>query len=115
MRRIDGGKGGGGAAPRPGARRRARLLAHEVRETLRLAGPIVVGQLGGVAMSTTDVIMLAPLGASALAAAGLAGSVHVSSLIALGGVLAGMSPLVSQAFGAGDREECRRVLVQGLW
>jgi hypothetical protein len=30
-------------------------------------------------------------------------------------MLMGMSPLVSQAFGAGDRRECRRVMVQGLW
>jgi MATE family multidrug resistance protein len=31
------------------------------------------------------------------------------------GILLGMAPLVSQAFGAGDRQRCREVLVQGLW
>src|SRR5690606_16463869 len=31
------------------------------------------------------------------------------------GTLFGMGPLVSQAFGAGRRDECRHVLVQGLW
>ena len=35
---------------------------------MRVAGPIVVSQLGGVAMSATDVIMVGPLGAHALAA-----------------------------------------------
>lgn len=92
-----------------------RLQLHEVRALLRLAGPIIVGQLGGVAMNTTDVIMVAPLGAESLAAAGLGSGLHFSLLVTLSGMLMGMTPLVSQAWGAGDRAECRRVAVQGLW
>jgi len=107
--------GAAGRAPLPGRRRRARLLAHEVRELLRLAGPIIVSQLGGVAMNITDTIMVAPLGAEALAAAGVALSVHLFALMVCTGTVMGMGPLVSQAYGAGDRAETRRVLVQGLW
>ncbi|HEX8903774.1 MAG TPA: MATE family efflux transporter [Longimicrobiaceae bacterium] len=103
------------AGPSPGRRRRGRLLAHEIRELLRLAGPIIVGQLGGVAMTTTDTIMVAPLGPASLAAAGLASGVHYATLVTLSGMLMGMSPLVSQSWGAGDRGECRRVAVRGLW
>jgi MATE family multidrug resistance protein len=36
-------------------------------------------------------------------------------IVVCNGIVMGMSPLVSQAFGAGDLRECRRVLVQGLW
>ena len=104
-----------GTAPRPGRRRRALLLLHEMRALLRLAGPIVVGQLGGIAMNTTDTIMVGPLGAESLAAAGLGNAIFMSLLVLCTGMLMGMSPLVSQAFGAGDRGECRRVMVQGLW
>lgn len=104
----------GGAAV-PGRRRRGRLLAHEVRELVRLAGPIIVSQLGGVAMHTTDTLMVAPLGANALGAAGLANGVHMALLVTLSGMLLGMTPLVSQAHGAGQPAECRRVAVQGLW
>jgi MATE family multidrug resistance protein len=103
------------AAPVPGRRRRARLLAHEIRALVRLAGPIIVSQLGGVAMNITDTIMVAPLGAAALGAAGLGGGVHMALLVTLSGMLIGMSPLVSQAHGAGEDRECRRVAVQGLW
>lgn len=99
----------------PGRRRRGRLLAQEVRELLRLAGPIIVSQLGGVAMHTTDTLMVAPLGANALGAAGLANGVHMALLVTLSGMLLGMTPLVSQAHGAGHPAECRRVAVQGLW
>ncbi|MBV9109371.1 MAG: MATE family efflux transporter [Gemmatimonadetes bacterium] len=90
-------------------------MAHEIGALLRLAGPIIVGQLGGVAMNVTDNIMVGPLGPDALAAAGLATSIHVSVLVTLSGVLMGMTPLVAQSHGAGDREECRRIAVQGLW
>jgi MATE family multidrug resistance protein len=99
----------------PGRRRRARLFAHEVRELLRLAGPIIVSQLGGVAMNMTDTIMVAPLGAEALAAAGTAFSAHVFLMMLATGTIMGMAPLVSQAYGAGDHAETRRVLAQGLW
>ncbi|HEX8243495.1 MAG TPA: MATE family efflux transporter [Longimicrobium sp.] len=103
------------AGPSPGRRRRERLLAHEIGAMLRLAGPIIVGQLGAVAMTTTDTIMVAPLGPASLAAAGLATSIHFASLVAFSGILMGMTPLVAQSWGAGDRAECRRVAVQGLW
>lgn len=102
-------------AARPGRRRRSLLFLHEMRALLRLAGPIVVGQLGGIAMNTTDTIMVGPLGAESLAAAGLGNAIFMSLLMVCTGMLMGMSPLVSQAFGAGDRRECRRVMVQGLW
>ncbi|HEX2206011.1 MAG TPA: MATE family efflux transporter [Longimicrobium sp.] len=104
-----------GAAPAPGRRRRALLFAHELRTLLRVAAPIILSQLGGIAMNVTDTIMVAPLGPAALAAAGLGMSVHVTLLMVCTGVLMGMTPLVSQAFGAGERDECRRLLVQGLW
>lgn len=100
---------------RPGRRRRSLLFLHEARALLRLAGPIVAGQLGSIAMNTTDTIMVGPLGAQSLAAAGLGNAIFMSVLMVCTGTLMGMSPLVSQAFGAGDRRECRRVMVQGLW
>lgn len=102
-------------AARPGRRRRSLLFLHELRALTRVAGPIVVSQLGGIAMNTTDTIMVGPLGAQALAGAGLGNAIFMSMLMVCTGTLLGMSPLVSQAFGAGDRRECRRVVIQGLW
>lgn len=91
------------------------LLRHEASRLLRIAGPIVLSQLGGIGMSTIDTIMVGPLGADALAAVGLASALHISAIMVSTGTLMGMGPLVSQAYGAGDRHFCRRVLVQGLW
>jgi MATE family multidrug resistance protein len=103
------------AAPVPGRRRRARLLAHETGALLRLAVPIAVGQLGAIAMHTTDTLMVGPLGPRALAAAGLGNALYMALLISVSGVLSGIAPLVSQSYGAGDEPEARRVAVQGLW
>lgn len=100
--------------PRSG-RRRSVLLRHEVRALLRVAAPIIVSQLGQVAMTTADTIMVGPLGADALASAGLGSALFVALLMLFSGTLLGMTPLVSQAFGAGDQQRCREVLVQGLW
>lgn len=82
---------------------------------MAVAGPIILSQLGTVGMHTMDTLMVGPLGATALAAAGLGSALHSVVLMMSMGTLMGMSPLVSQAFGARNRPEARRVLVQGLW
>jgi MATE family multidrug resistance protein len=101
--------------PRSRDRRRGMLFLRELRSLLAVAGPLVVSQLGQVGMNTADTIMVGPLGADALAAAGLGSALHVAMLMFFTGAVLGMTPLVSQAFGAGDRERCREVLMQGLW
>jgi MATE family multidrug resistance protein len=90
-------------------------FASEVRSLLRLAGPIIISQLGGIGLNVMDTVMVAPLGAGALATVGLATSIHMVLLTLCIGTLLGMSPLVSQAHGAGRGGECRRVWVQGFW
>jgi len=97
------------------ARRSRRLFAAELRRLLGLAGPIIVSQLGQVGMNAADTIMVGPLGAHSLAAAGLGSAIQVFGIVCGTGVLVGLSPLVSQAFGAGDTGRCRHLVVQGLW
>jgi len=100
---------------RPTRSRSRVLFAAELRQLLRLAGPIVVSQLGQVGMNTADTVMVGPLGAAALAAAGLGSAIHWLGTVVCIGILVGMSPVVSQAYGAHDLDRCRRALVQGLW
>jgi multidrug resistance protein, MATE family len=97
------------------ARRNNRLLAHELRGLLLLAGPLIVNQLGQVGMHTADTIMVGPLGAASLAAVGLGSALHHFALLLTTGIVMGMTPLVSQAFGAADTARCRAILVQGSW
>ncbi len=99
----------------PGRARRTRLFLHELQRLLRIAGPIVGSQLGQVGMNTVDTLMVGRLGATPLAAAAFSHAVHITALQICFGVVMGMSPLVSQAYGAGDLQRCRQVLIQGLW
>lgn len=95
--------------------RQRRLFAVELQQLLRLAGPIIVSQLGQIGMTTADTVMVGPLGAEALAAVGVGGALHSFTILVSTGVIIGMAPLVSQAFGAGDVAQCRRVLWQAVW
>jgi MATE family multidrug resistance protein len=88
---------------------------NEVRALAVLALPIIVSQLGMIGMTTADTVMVGRLGAVPLAAAGLGSAIHTFTLVICTGILLGMAPLVSQAFGASDHDRCRKILIQGLW
>src|SRR3954469_2581332 len=90
-------------------------LADEFVETLRLAVPMTLTQLGQIAMITTDLALIGRLGESAVAAAALAHTVYFVSFTFGLGLMAAVSPLVAQAFGAGDVRRIRRSLRVGLW
>ena len=89
--------------------------ATEFVETIKLALPIALTQLGQIAMMTTDLALIGRLGESAVAAAALAHTVYFVSFTFGLGLMAAVSPLVAQAFGAGDVRRIRRSLRVGLW
>lgn len=90
-------------------------LAEELAETLRLAVPLMLTQLGQIAMITTDLAMIGRLGEDAVAAAALAHTVYFVSFTFGLGLTSAVSPLAAQAFGAGDVRLIRRSLRVGLW
>ena len=73
-------------------------------ETLRLAGPLAVAQLAGMAMGVTDTVLLGALGKDALAAGGLGSMLFITVTILFQGMLTAVSIVVSQARGAGDED-----------
>ena len=90
-------------------------LAAEFADTLKLAAPMALTQLGQIVMMTTDLALIGRLGEEAVAAAALASTVYfVSFTIALG-VVSAVAPLAAQAFGARDLHRVRRSLRVGLW
>lgn len=92
------------------------LRGTEVRAMLRLAIPLALAELGWMAMSVVDIIMVGRLPASAdsIGAASLGSALFYPFAIAAVGLLSGLDTLVSQAFGAGDRVGARRALGSGL-
>src|SRR6266852_3984136 len=100
------------AAPAGAAGRR---LAVELTETLKLAVPMALTQLGQIAMMTTDLALIGRLGDEAVAAAALAHTVFFVSFTFGMGLMSAVAPLAAQAFGARNPRLVRRSLRVGLW
>jgi MATE family multidrug resistance protein len=100
-----------GALPAPGH----SLWRTELTDTVRLATPIALTQLGQIAMMTTDLMLLGRLGADIVAAAALAHTVLFAAFTIGMGLVAAVAPLAAQAFGARDPRGVRRVLRVGIW
>ncbi|MGE3064932.1 MAG: MATE family efflux transporter [Hyphomicrobiaceae bacterium] len=87
----------------------------EMADTLRLAAPLALTQLGHVAMMTTDLALLGRLGDRIVAAAALAQTVLFAAFMVGMGLVSAVAPLASQAFGARQPRMVRRSLRVGLW
>jgi multidrug resistance protein, MATE family len=81
---------------------------------LRIAVPVVLAELGWMAMGVVDTIMVGPLGPQAIAASGVSNSLQMAFAIFAMGLLLGLDTLVSQAHGAGRVEECNRWFWHGV-
>jgi multidrug resistance protein, MATE family len=96
---------------------RLHTLRTEMRPTLRLALPLVLAEIGWMTMSIVDTVMVGhlPNSASAIGAVSISSSLFNVLAFFGGGLLIGLDTLVSQAFGAGRREDCHRSLVHGIY
>jgi MATE family multidrug resistance protein len=90
-------------------------LGPAVLGVLRLAAPLALTELGWMLMGIVDTIMAGRLNATAVGAGSLGNMLFYPIAISGVGLLLGMDTLVAQSFGAGDRSDCRRSLVNGIW
>src|SRR6202795_4776904 len=94
-----------------------QTLRAEFRPTLSLAIPLVLAELGWMSIAIVDTMMVGrlPDSATAMGAVSLGGNLFMVLALFGGGLLMGLDTLVSQAFGAGQREDCHRSLVNGVY
>src|SRR5687767_14985028 len=102
------------AAPSAPRADRAVWLA-EVGETVKLAWPMALTQLGQIAMMTTDLALIGRLGDAAVAAVGLAHLVLFLGFVFGMGLVSAVATLAAQAYGARNPRMVRRSLRMGLW
>lgn len=95
--------------------RESALYRTEFIALSKLAVPLVLAQLAQNATSFVDAIMVGRLGNESLAAITLGSTVFHFVNIVLCGVMFAVSPIVSQATGAGDDEQSSHALCHGLW
>lgn len=87
----------------------------EMRELLKLAGPLVAAQLAQISLAVIDTAMAGRLGAVDLAAVSVGVSVWVPTCLLAMGVLLSISPLVAQAMGKGEPDQIGDHIWQGVW
>jgi len=81
---------------------------------LRLAGPVVLAEIGWMSMGIVDTIMVGPLGPAAIGASGLSNSLFFAIAIFGMGVMLGLDALVATSYGAGRLDDCVRWLQHGI-
>lgn len=91
-------------------------LVNELKTTLRLSIPIIVGQLGVVLMAVADNVMVGQLlGKTALGAAGVSNSIaFLIGSFAVGG-LAVIAPMVSKSFAENNTKYLKKLFVNANW
>ena len=87
----------------------------ETKALLRLAGPLIVNNLSIAGMQFADAVMAGRLGAEALAAVAVGGSVWFLGFTVALGTLMAISPIAARHHGAGDEELIGRYTRQGLY
>ncbi|HLY20086.1 MAG TPA: MATE family efflux transporter [Bryobacteraceae bacterium] len=92
-------------------------VRREWRPLLKLAWPLVIAELGWMAMGIIDTMMVGRLPDSAVAIGAVSlGSILFFTCTIFGGcLLLGLDTVVSQAFGAGQLGECHRSLWSALY
>src|SRR5262245_30174709 len=94
---------------------KAAIWRSELVETVKLAWPIALTQLGQIAMMTTDLALIGRLGDGAVAAVGLAHLILFCGFVLGMGPVSAVAALAAQAFGAREPRMVRRSLRMGLW
>ena len=89
-------------------------LRRELRPTVSLAAPVVIAEVGWVSMQIVDIAMVGRLGPEAIGAVGVGSALFLAFGVFGMGLLLGLDTLVSQAFGARNREACDRWLRHGV-
>jgi len=89
-------------------------MRRELVAMLKLAGPVVLAEIGWMSMGIVDTIMVGPLGPAAIGASGLSNSLFFAVAVFGMGVMLGLDALVARSFGAGRIDECVRWLRHGV-
>jgi len=94
----------------------ARNLSRELVYTLRLGGPLALGELGWMSTYIVDALMLGRLHSPiAIAASSLGNTIFYAIAFCAIYLMNGLEALIAQAYGRGDSTEGLKLLAQSIW
>jgi MATE family multidrug resistance protein len=86
-----------------------------LKETIKLAFPIALGQLGHIMMGVVDSLMVGKVGAASLAAASLVNGLFFLILVLGFGMTFAISPLIAISKGENKLNQCGVILNHGVY
>ena len=90
-------------------------LARELVATIRLAAPLVLGQLSAIGMNVIDTMLAGHLDGHTLGAVAVGTNVWVLAIVIIIGVMMALQPSVAQLHGAQRDAEIGALFRQALW
>ena len=90
-------------------------LREDVPALLKLAGPLLIGQLAVIAFGVLDTAMTARYSAEDLAALAMASAIFISVYVGLTGVVSALAPIAGQLFGAKRYSDIGEEVRQATW
>ncbi|MDF9787239.1 MATE family efflux transporter [Polynucleobacter sphagniphilus] len=90
-------------------------LREDIPALLKLAAPLLVGQLAVIAFGVLDTAMTARYSADDLAALAMASAIFISIYVGLTGVISALAPIAGQLFGAKRFDEIGEEVRQAGW
>ena len=90
-------------------------LREDIPSLLKLAGPLLIGQLAVTAFGVLDTAMTARYSADDLAALAMASAIFISIYVGLTGVISALAPIAGQLFGAKRFSEIGEEVRQATW
>src|SRR5258706_3355289 len=89
-------------------------MGRELLPMVRLAGQVILAEIGWMSMGIIDTIMVGPLGPAAIGASGMSNSLFFAVAIFGMAVMLGLDALLAKSYGAGRLDDCVRWLQHGL-
>jgi MATE family multidrug resistance protein len=90
-------------------------LREDIPALLKLAGPLLIGQLAVITFGVLDTAMTARYSAEDLAALAMASAIFISIYVGLTGVISALAPIAGQLFGAKRLDEIGEEVRQATW
>ena len=89
--------------------------AHDWRELMQLAWPMLIGQVAQIAMGVADTVMAGAVGPIDLGAVAVGFSLWLPIYVFCIGILSSVTATIARAVGARDRAAQATALQQGIW
>ncbi|MGB0431875.1 MAG: MATE family efflux transporter, partial [Bacteroidia bacterium] len=91
------------------------LYIKEYKKNLKIATPVVIGQVGHMFTQLADTFMVGQIGAQPLASASFANALFALLLVIVIGIATGITTLVGNAHGKKNNKEIIQIVGNSFW